>query len=205
MHLTPEQLIDIAEAAPRSEAERRALSDVEGHIARCASCRQQVDDIRAMLTAASKVEAPEPSPLFWDHLSARVREAVAAEASPAGWNWWTRAALPFLAATAVAIAIAFVMVTRLIAPHAEPPATAAFKAAPPPSAASAGETLAPEVTDPSLALVADLTQDLGWDETREAGLAPRGSADHAVTHLSEGELRELRDLLQQEIGRSSSD
>ena len=35
---------------------------------------------------------------------------------------------------------------------------------------------------------------------REAGLAPRGSADHAVAHLSDDELRELGRLLREELG-----
>src|SRR6185436_8662720 len=43
----------------------------------------QLDELRAMLAAARDVDVPEPSPLFWDHLSARVSEAVAAEESDA--------------------------------------------------------------------------------------------------------------------------
>jgi hypothetical protein len=181
MHLKPEQLVDLADGTvPESSAP---------HLASCEACRQQLVDLRAMMAAAAEVDVPEPSPLFWDHLSARVSEAVAAEPSASGWNWWLRAATPFALATAAALVIAFVMVGRLIAPHRDPGSTAALKA----------ETLAPEVTDPSLALVADLAQDFGWDEAHQAGLAPRGSADHAVTHLSEGELRQLRALLKEEM------
>ena len=33
-------------------------------------------------------EVPEPSPLFWNHLSARVRDAVAVEPIPRAW-WMT--------------------------------------------------------------------------------------------------------------------
>src|SRR5437762_12868319 len=41
------------------------------------------DDLLALLR---DVDVPEPSPLFWDHLSQRVREAVANEPPPApGW------------------------------------------------------------------------------------------------------------------------
>lgn len=189
MHLAAEELVDIAEGtAPESSP----------HLASCEACRQQLADLRAMMAAVAEVDVPEPSPLYWDHLSARVKETVAAE-PPAAWNWWLRAALPFALATAVAVAIAFVMTTRLIAPHHEPAPTTAFNALPPPAPR---ETLAPELTDPSLSLVADLSQDLSWDETREAGLAPRGSADHAVTHMSDAELRQLRDLLKEEMGNS---
>ncbi len=144
--------------------------------------------------------------MFWDQLSARVHDAVAAEPPAARWNWWTRAAMPFALGTAAAVVIALVMVERLIAPHGEPAPTTAFRAAPPvvaQPAAPAREVLAPDVTDPSLAIVADLADDIGWDAAREAGLAPRGSADHAVAHMSDGELRQLRTLLQEEMGRSS--
>ncbi len=40
------------------------------------------------------------------------------------------------------------------------------------------------------------------DAAREAGLAGGGSAEHAVTHMDGGELRELRRLLQEELARS---
>jgi hypothetical protein len=190
MHLTPEQLVDIADGTSASEA--------EGHLAACAECRRQLADMRGVMAMVSDADVPEPSPLFWEHLSARVDAAVAAEPAPSGWNWWARAALPFVLATAAAIAIAFVTTTRLIAPHPlpSPPGAIVFVADPP-------ELLSADVTDPSLALVADLTQDLGWEERRDAGLAPRGSAEHAVTHLSEPELRELKDLLKAEMGKSS--
>ena len=50
------------------------------------------------MSTAAQAEVPEPSPLFWDHFSARVRDAVAAEGAPrraalfgwsgvSGWSW----------------------------------------------------------------------------------------------------------------------
>ena len=42
--------------------------------------------------------------------------------------------------------------------------------------------------DASLTLVASLTDDVDLDTVREAGLAPAGSAEHAVTHMSAEEL-----------------
>jgi|SRR5581483_6293487 len=196
MHLTPEQFVDLAEGTtPESSTP---------HLASCEACRRQLADVRAMMTAAADVDVPEPSPLFWEHLSARVSEAVAAEPPQSGWNWWLRAAMPFALATAAALLIAFVMVGRLVAPAEQHAALPVASVAPPPAQKlPADTTLAADVTDPSLGLVADLTQDMGWDAAREAGLAPRGSADHAVTHLTEGELRQLRDLLQEEMTKSS--
>jgi hypothetical protein len=73
-----------------------------------------------------------------------------------------------------------------------------------------GLTVADAVPDPlgvtaddddSLTLVASLTDGQDMETVREAGLAPRGSAEHAVTHMSDGELRELRRLLKEELTR----
>jgi hypothetical protein len=55
--------------------------------------------------------------------------------------------------------------------------------------------------DTALTLVSELSSDLDFDSAREAGLATGGSAEHAVTHLNRGELRELRRLLQEELAR----
>jgi hypothetical protein len=58
--------------------------------------------------------------------------------------------------------------------------------------------------DASLTLVASLTDQVDLETAREAGLAPRGSADHAIAHLSDGELRELGRLLREELARSGA-
>ena len=71
MHLTSEELVDIAEGT-RSEASAP-------HLAGCDPCRAQLSDLRAMMSVAADVDVPEPSPLFWDHLSSRVSAAIAAE------------------------------------------------------------------------------------------------------------------------------
>src|SRR2546422_2820335 len=91
MHLAPEEMIDLAEGA-RAEA-------AVPHLQSCEACRQQIGALRATMSAVVDVpgaNVPEPSPLFWDHLSRRVREAVAAEGTPGsrfpGWRWKT--ALP---------------------------------------------------------------------------------------------------------------
>ena len=194
MHLSPERLVDIAEGTqPESSAP---------HLVDCDACRRQLNELRAMMAAMADVEVPEPSPLFWDHFSSRVADAVAAEPATTGWNWWLRAAMPFALATAAALLIAFFATTRLIAPHRmEAPSGVTFVAERPPLPR---ETLAPEVTDPSLLLMADLAGNIDFDSAREAGLAGRGSAEHAVTHMTEPELQQLHDLLQHELDKSSN-
>ncbi|HMJ87729.1 MAG TPA: hypothetical protein VK504_31355, partial [Vicinamibacterales bacterium] len=92
MHLQPDELIDLAEG---TRAESSAT-----HLAECAVCRLQLEELKAMLSTAADVDVPEPSPLFWDHFSARVRQAVDAEGAPRRSFWtWPRVLIP---ATAVA-------------------------------------------------------------------------------------------------------
>jgi len=196
VHLREEEFFDLADAT-LSEAQSARL---EGHLASCATCRQQLADLRAALTAASAVEVPEPSPLFWDHFSRRVREAVAVQGGPDRTLFPGLPRFPWLfpAAAAAALLLVLVLVPGLWR-STRGPQPASMAAAPP---SPSRETLT-DVTDPSLTLVADLADGIDWESAREAGLAPRGSAEHAVTHLTDRELRELQRLLQQELAHAS--
>ncbi len=195
MHLTSEELVDIAEGT-RSEASAP-------HLAGCDPCRAQLSDLRAMMSAAADVDVPEPSPLFWDHLSSRVSAAIAAEApgtqlAPSRELFRTLFGSRTLQ-VAVALAASLLIVVLVNGRRTVP----AVVEAP-------GLTIADAVADPlgvaaddddSLTLVASLTDGQDLETVREAGLAPRGSAEHAVTHMSDGELRELRRLLKEELTR----
>src|SRR4051794_29807445 len=70
MHLNAEELVDIAEGTRGESA--------APHLAGCEPCRAQLRELRAMMATARDVDVPEPSPLFWDHLSARISDAIAA-------------------------------------------------------------------------------------------------------------------------------
>ncbi len=193
MHLQPDELVDVAEGT-------RPESSVP-HLASCEVCRLQLADLKATISAAADVEVPEPSPLFWDHLSARVRDAVAAEAVPRRAFWaWPRLALPLGAVAIAGIALAIMLNTgRVTTPVIAPPA--------PQVAVAPVELLSDPQSggdDTALTLVAQLSSDMDFDAAREAGLAARGSAEHAVTHLNGEELRELQRLLQEELARSGA-
>jgi hypothetical protein len=205
MHLNAEELVDIAEGT-RSEG-------AVPHLAACAPCRAQLSELRAMMSAVNEADVPEPSPLFWDHLSSRVSAAVAEErASRPSRSWAERLTAVrayALVTVAAAVVIAAAVSSRVEAPAPlSPPASMVAVVAPPAAVADAVATpdLLKDVTpdDPSLTLVASLTDDVDLETVREAGLAPRGSAEHAVTHMSDGELRELGRLLKEELARSGA-
>ncbi len=189
MHLQPDELIDLAEGA-------RAESSAP-HLTGCAVCRGQLDELKQAMAAAVDVDVPEPSPLFWDHLSRRVSEAVAAEGSSRPF-WWSRLGRRHMVAQAIvvgAMAMVIAIVVNVRKPQDVAPTVAEVdQAMPEPQSGD----------DPSLVLVAELTSELDLDGAAEAGFAPRGSAEHAVTHMDGGELRELQRLLQQEMGNSGA-
>ena len=194
-HLTADDLVDLVEGMTKD-------ADVS-HLAECPVCRQQLADLRAAMTTARNVEVPEPPPFFWTQFSARVRDAVASEATPHGgwwrrWSSWPGVTAP-LSAAAAAVIVFFVVSTPR--PTKAPPPHVGPVAANPRglSTTSTPDLLreSAEYDDASLELVAELTDSLGWDAAADSGLAPNGSAEHAVTHLSLGELQQLEHLLQE--------
>jgi hypothetical protein len=196
-HLSPQAFMDCAEGA----ADRSARRHLEG----CPACRQQVAQLRGTLRAALDVDVPEPSPLFWEHLSSRVRDAVAAEPRRPSWRagWdaalvsvsaggWRRVALGMAAAGVVLVALTWPPATsRVASGGARVPASLAEPAVIPPVGAN---------DDPSLALVTDLTTEADGDTLREAGLAGhRGGAEEVVSTLTDAERAELGRLLRTAI------
>jgi hypothetical protein len=201
MHLNADELIDIAEGTrPETSAP---------HLAGCEACRTQLAGLRATMAAAREIDVPEPSPLFWDHLSSRVHDAVAADARLKPSRSFPGEALAAITALfgmrafqASAVVAAGLLIAVVLSSRATVPAPITA-----PSVATIADTSAPvellsDITaedDASLTLVASLTADLDLDAAGEAGLTPRGSAEHAVTHMSDGELRELGRILREEL------
>jgi hypothetical protein len=206
-HLTPARLVDLAEGAV---AERSVP-----HLVECAECRRAVAELRATMADAVRPEngVPEPSPLFWDHLSARVHEAAAELGAPDGGRsarWFEpwlrpRVALPIFAAAAGAAVLA-VVVSRTPRVPSPIPATplpiderAQLPSLPPLEPLGAAD-------DPALGLLADYGTALGWDDMREemASVTHVGSTDEAVTTLSAEEREELQHLLEEEMTQPSA-
>lgn len=196
-HLSNEAIVEAAEGA----------ATFPSHLGACEECRAKVDDLRSVLQTASAVDVPEPSPLFWDHLSERVRAAVAEEPLPSAtgfrFNWaWTASI-----AGALAIIIIGVAVTLRTAQPMPPPGT--------PSAAvdslsPALNTQAPPLTagladDPEWVLMGELASQIDWEDATEAGLAPRpGSAELALSEMSQAEQQQVVELLQLELRKVRS-
>ena len=188
MHLTPEELLDLAEGTRPTAS--------TPHLAKCEACQQQLDELRDVM-ASLEVDVPEPSPLFWDHLSARVRDAVAANAGRArpwlglgAWSWGLAAVM-----SAVVVVVAVSLSLRTPTPAVTQPAAAAVEE----PVADVGSS--PAADDPSFILLGDLAGSLDWDSAAEAGITMDvGAADSAVAELTDGERIELQRLLREAIG-----
>jgi hypothetical protein len=221
MHLNAEELVDIAEGT-RLEASA-------AHLEACEECRAKLRDLRAMTAAVQEVDIPEPSPLFWNQLSSRVSQTVAEEGIGAGsarlkgsrpltdvsdsfrdvlrglsGSRSSFGARTFQASVAVAagVLIAVALSSRAPAPVPGTPPAAVSVADANPDADLLGDLMPDD--DAWLTLVASVTDDQDLEIVREAGLAPRGTAEHALAHMSEGELRELGRLLKEELARSGA-
>jgi len=215
MHLKPEELIDLAEGT-RDEAS-------VPHLASCERCRAQLAELRSLMMMATSGgdPVPEPSPIFWDQFQRRVAEAIREQEprrlpgfsglagfggfSGFGFSRFTRFAVAGAAAiAAIAIAVALnSRSNRVAVPGAPEPQIATV--APVDARGSHTELLNDALAgDPSLQLVADLSETLDVNAASDAGLASEGGAEHAVTHLSSQELTELQRLLRAEMRRSGA-
>ena len=197
-HLTPEQFVDVAEGAePESSLP---------HLAVCDSCAHQLADLHATMSRTRDADVPEPSPLFWDHLSSRVREAVAEEAArPRSWREWLlqpRVLGPALAGALLAALVAVLLPrTPMMTTSRSMPVPLAANAANP-ATAPALPPLAPfgAADDPQLTIVAAVATTVDWDEMRdEVTLAAGGDA--VAGALTIDEQRELQRLLAEETAQ----
>jgi len=186
-HLTSDELVD---AVAGTLAEHRTA-----HLAGCDACTREVTSLTAVLREASALGMPEPSPLFWDRLSERVRTAIAAEPEPGGgvtsWLRW-----PVLAPIGALALMVLALVMALPAPTMGPDPPAALV-----EDTAAGVTL----SEDGWSLVTEMVGELDWETASAAGLtvAP-GDAERAVLDLSLQEQQELRRLLTAELERAKS-
>jgi hypothetical protein len=188
-HLTDTEIVDLLDG--RLDAGRRR------HAEDCSSCGRQVDALRAALRSAQQNRVPEPSPLFWEHLSSRVAGAIRSEPPPARWT--AVAWLPGWRLTASVIVLALVSgvvwqahLTR--SRGAAPIPTLEQQAQP--DAATADESL--DAWD----VLSAAAGDLEWEEAQEIGFAYRpGAAEPLLGELTEDERAELARLIKEELKR----
>ena len=191
-HLSDIELIDLIDGTLPAERQQ--------HFGTCDACRAQAEALRSVVTSASEAAIPEPSPLFWDHFSARVHEGVQEAAAAQPVTWFARPTLRWALAGTLATAMLVAVVWRASAPTSVRSGTPQAVA---PAAVAANDadmdTFDPD-TDEAWGLVRTVADEAAWDDEDAAGLGVRpGAAERAIANLTHAERSELVRLLKAEM------
>ena len=195
LHLNDTEFVDLLEGAL---APSRA-----SHATACPECTARLDSLRATLTAVTADAPFEPSPLFWNGLSARVAAAIDDESRPRSW-------LPRPVFAAIACAVALLIVIGAVAmwPSSDRGAQVTSSRIVPPSVAAVDAAVVAEddvEQDAAWAVVRIAADDLDYDDARAAGIsADAGAAERAAMELSVAERAELVRLIESEMKRSGA-
>jgi hypothetical protein len=192
-HLTDSEFVDLIEHSLPAARVR--------HLEACAVCRAQADALRDALMQATDAAVPEPSPLFWDHFAARVREAVDSSsqaASSLGWLHQTGFRWGIAGSLLVLVLIAGVwraMTPRIVRDDSRQAATTAAL-----EGTGVGLDADDVEADEAWALVRTVADDVSWDDATAEGLGVRpGLAERAAMELTVEERSELVRLLNAEM------
>ena len=209
-HLTDTEFVDLIEDADLLPSDRRR------HAASCEDCRAQADALSAMLAQTAGDVLPEPSPLYWDHFSARVGDAVRGELpAPAAPAWVERFRSPLVAWAAAAALAVLIMMTVVWRATLHAPSRGRVA----PELAQAPQTLAVDPVqvasavpgdnveaDEAWAVVRTAAEGLAWEDAHAVGLSAHpGSAEGIALELTAEERAELGRLLDTEMKRSGCD
>lgn len=208
-HLNQTELVDLIE-------ESRAIPPARvQHFETCATCRAEGEALRAALRLAAADDIPAPSPLFWDHLSARVSDAVRRESPQTGTldniQWVRRPLASWAAAGTVTVLAILTLVWRATVYAPVPvvvPSTAA--ATDPRQVVASSESTAASLErdlnvddDEAWAVVRAAADDLRWEEAHAAGLSARPDAVEGLAlELTAEERLELGRLLDAALKRN---
>jgi hypothetical protein len=186
-HLTDREIIAAADGA-LADDQQRHTETCEACTAAVLACQRALEDTRA----AGGV--PEPSPLFWDHFSARVRAATDAQPVPSagGWMAWWRPLL--VGAAMVAGAVAGV---QWLGPDEPAAPVVAEHQAPPVETTPIDEP--PTADDSDWDAVAAMASALDASAVESIAPAPV-AATPLIEDLTSRELQEFARLLRAEMG-----
>ena len=200
-HLSSSEFVDYVEGT--------LPSGRGAHVQTCVACRAQAETLRETLARASRIDAPDPSPLFWDHFSNRVRDAIAPERPAAPWvGLRALRPIPLALAAAVATFATFLALHRLPAPVVPPAAANIVSSSPgvaavPPSPGPGSES--DLANDEAWNLISAVASGVELEEAHAAGFGVRpGEIDRAVGEMTPVERTVLGRLLRQELKRAGA-
>jgi hypothetical protein len=183
-HLSAQEFVDALEGT---------LPDArQAHLTACDTCARQVAELTGVTRQAEHaLDVPPPSPLFWEHFSARVRTATDAETIRRE-SWWERAWRPVIAASAAAAVILIVMLTTrtgVPAPPSDPMSASASVPAP-------NEQV---LDDASMDFMVQIAATVSNDDL-QAARPGRAATAAAIDELTPDQQAEFIRLIKAEIG-----
>lgn len=197
-HLSPDQLVDAL------EGQATLRESVAEHLTTCEHCQAELAAMAETLGEARTWAMPEPSPLFWEHLSRRVRAATSEEALPLAPSWadvWSRTWRPLAAVVATAGALALMFVLR--SAHVSAPGTSAGVSPATTAAVESAAATTPGVDDASddaLNVMAVLAQDLRTDEVQQIARPSADATGAAIEDLTPAQRVALVKLIKSQTG-----
>jgi hypothetical protein len=192
-HLTETQFIDVLETGVPVD------SRLASHLAVCEACQAALAELTGGLADARAVTLPEPSPLFWDHFSRRVRAATSQETA-AGQAGWRHLWQPLVGATLAVATLALLVVFRATpgTPLTHEPATPSGSIIAAVTPAS-GTPVAAEVDDAGLNVVAVLAQDLRAEDLQQIAQPTTDATAAAIEDLTPAQCAEFIRLLKAQM------
>ena len=169
----------------------------EAHLAACAACRTDVEALRGVVARVRVVDVPEPSPLFWDHLAARVGDAIAREPVPVARGWWSTRLAWAAAAVVVTAAGAGYLMRPQAPPSTQVVAAAIVEPAPAPRLPPDAIDVEASPADDGWALIAAIADD--GAPTDELFAPQAGQAELSISALSPEERMALARELAAEL------
>lgn len=200
--LSPDEFVDLLDGA--LPGERRA------HLDTCAACQATAAEVREALAAAESLEVPEPSPLFWPAINARVQAAIADDVTAArGWRAWLRLDVLVPIAGVALVVMAIASAIDAVSPAGQFPPGPGVVADGSLPEFGAGVLEEPDAdalppADDALAMMVDLADSLpdgGWDAL---GVTRLPDLDVAAAALTDEERSALATLLQSAVERPKS-
>jgi len=196
-HLSRAEFVDLIESSPALAPERAQ------HLKHCQRCRERAETLRSVRAMTSADDMPEPSPLFWDHFSARVAEQLRSEPAPAPSPRWSPVPYATWAVAGVVIVLLISTVVWRTTLHAPSPAT-------PAQLSAAVDVVSVDPVDDldndeAWAVVRAATADLAWEDAHDAGISAHpGDVENAALQLNSAERIELERLLDEDMKRNGA-
>ena len=196
-HLSRAEFVDVIESSPAVTPERAQ------HLEHCEQCRERVATLRSVRSMATADDMPEPSPLFWDHFSARVAAQLRSEPAPARSPRWSPVPFATWAVAGVVIVLLISTIVWRTTLHAPSPQVPAHMSAPVDLAAM--EPADDLDNDEAWAVVRAATADFAWEDAHDAGISAHpGEVENAALQLNAAERVELERLLDEDMKRNGA-